>query len=109
MATGNSAPKAPPGMEGATPTVLDFLHDVKMKVTVEFGRSNMSIKQLLNLDKGNVLELNKISGEPLDVRLNGKLVARGEAVIVNDRFGIRVTEIVSPEDFDELAAEAAKK
>lgn len=77
---------------------LDFLHDVGMRVAVEFGRSKTSIRKLLAYQKGSVIELEKMSGEPLDVRLNGKLVARGEAVIVNDRFGVRVTEIVSPED-----------
>lgn len=79
---------------------IEFIHDVRLKVAVEFGRSQMPIRNIIGLNVGNVVELNKISGEPLDVRLNGKLVARGEAVIVNDRFGIRVTEIVSPEGFD---------
>lgn len=89
---------------------LDFLHDVNMRVTVEFGRSKTNVRELLKFQKGSVIELEKMSGEPLDVRLNGKLVARGEAVIVNDRFGVRVTEIVSPEDFgDPLASAEAKK
>ena len=78
---------------------IDFLHDVNMRVTVEFGRSKTNVRDLLKYQKGSVIELEKMSGEPLDVRLNGKLVARGEAVIVNDRFGVRVTEIISPEDF----------
>lgn len=89
---------SPEGGSEEQPSGLEFLHDVRMRVSVEFGRSQMNIKQLLNLDKGALIELNKISGEPLDIRLNSKLVARGEAVIVNDRFGIRVTEIISPED-----------
>jgi len=83
---------------------LEFIHDVRLRVTVEFGRTNMTIKDIMGLSTGSVIELNKISGEPLDVRLNAKLVARGEAVIVNDCFGIRVTEIVSPEDFETAAA-----
>jgi flagellar motor switch protein FliN/FliY len=90
--------------EAASNRSLDFLHDVTMRVTVEFGRSKSTVRELLKFQKGSVVELEKMSGEPLDVRLNGKLVARGEAVIVNDRFGVRVTEIVSPEDFaDPLA------
>ncbi|WKZ57391.1 MAG: flagellar motor switch protein FliN [Bdellovibrionota bacterium] len=80
---------------------LEFLHDVRLAVTVEFGRASMNIRKLLELNKGGLVELEKISGEPLDIRINGKLVARGEAVIVNDRFGIRVTEIVSPDDFEQ--------
>ena len=70
-----------------------------MRVTVEFGRTKTDVRELLKFSKGSIIELEKMSGEPLDVRLNGKLIARGEAVIVNDRFGVRVTEIVSPEDF----------
>lgn len=77
---------------------LDFFHDVSMKITVEFARTEMSIRDLLGLKSGGILELDKMAGEPLDIRLNGRLIARGEAVIVNDRFGVRVTEIVSPED-----------
>lgn len=72
-----------------------------MRVCVEFGRSQSTIRKLLNYQKGSVIELEKMSGEPLDIRLNGKLVARGEAVIVNDRFGVRVTEIISPEDMSQ--------
>jgi flagellar motor switch protein FliN/FliY len=85
------------GKPGA-PSGLEFFHDVSMKITVEFARTEMSIRDLLRLKAGGVLELNKMAGEPLDIRLNGRLIARGEAVIVNDRFGVRVTEIVSPED-----------
>ncbi len=81
---------------------LDFIRDVKLAVTVDFGRSGLSVERLLKLDNGSVIELDKLSGEPLDVSVNGKLVARGEAVIVNDRFGIRVTEIVSHDDDQSL-------
>jgi flagellar motor switch protein FliN/FliY len=108
MAAAVGGTKGTVGVASDDSRTLEFLHDVKLRATVEFGRSKMSIKQLLGLDKGAVVELNKISGEPLDIRLNGKLVARGEAVIVNDRFGIRVTEIISPEDFEAALAEIAK-
>ena len=84
---------------------LDFLHDVNMTVGVEFARARIKIRSVLKLHKGSVVELDKMAGEPLDIRVNGKLVARGEAVIVNDRFGIRVTEIISPEDFEDPAVE----
>ncbi len=93
----------------ASPRSIDFLHDVNMRVTVEFGRSKTSVRDLLKYQKGSVIELEKMSGEPLDVRLNGKLVARGEAVIVNDRFGVRVTEIISPEDLADALGDGKTK
>lgn len=99
------APAYEAGEETERAATLEFLNDVRLRITVEFGRSTMTIRDILALSRGSVVELNKISGEPLDIRLNGKLVARGEAVIVNDRFGIRVTEIVSPEDFEQTMLE----
>ena len=83
------------------PGTLAFFQDVNMRVTVEFARAQLPIKRVLALAKGSVVELDKMAGEALDIRANGKLVARGEAVIVNDRFGIRVTEIISPDGFEE--------
>ena len=77
---------------------LDFLLDVTLQVTVEVGRARMTIQDLLQLGQGSVVELEKLAGEPLDVYLNGKQVARGEAVIVNEKFGVRLTDIISPED-----------
>ena len=91
--------------DGSKPGSLEFLHDVAMSVSVEFARSKLTVRKVLSLGKGSILELEKMAGEPLDIRVNGKLVARGEAVIVNDRFGIRVTEIISPEDFQESSVE----
>lgn len=74
---------------------LDFLMDVPLQVTVELGRRRMRISDLLALAKGSVVELDKVAGEPLDVRVNDQLVARGEAVVVNDKFGVRLTDVVS--------------
>jgi flagellar motor switch protein FliN/FliY len=74
---------------------LDLLLDVPLDVTVELGRTRMSIQDLLALSPGSVIELDKMAGEPLDIVVNGRLIARGEAVVVNDRFGIRITDIVS--------------
>jgi flagellar motor switch protein FliN/FliY len=68
---------------------------VPLDVTVELGRSRMSIQELLGLSPGSVIELDKIAGEPLDIVVNDRLIARGEAVVVNDKFGIRITDIVS--------------
>lgn len=77
---------------------LDLLLDVKLQVTVEVGRTRMTIQDILQLGQGSVMELEKLAGEPLDVFVNGKQIARGEAVIVNEKFGIRLTEILSPDD-----------
>ena len=80
------------------PQTLDFILDVTLQVTVEVGRSRMTIQDLLQLGQGSVVELEKLAGEPLDIYINGKQVARGEAVIVNEKFGVRLTDIISPED-----------
>ncbi len=75
---------------------LDFILDIPLKVSVELGRAKVVIKDLLQLGQGSVLELDKLAGEPLEVLVNGKLVARGEVVVVNEKFGIRLTDIISP-------------
>ena len=75
---------------------LDFILDIPLKVTVELGRTNVVIKDLLQLGQGSVLELDKLAGEPLEILVNGKLVAKGEVVVVNEKFGIRLTDIISP-------------
>ena len=77
---------------------LDFLMEVPLKVTVELGRKKMRISELLNLAKGAVVELEKVAGEPLDVLVNDHLVARGEAVVINDKFGVRLTDVVDRKD-----------
>lgn len=77
---------------------LDIIMDVTLSVTVEVGRARMTIQDLLQLGQGSVMELEKLAGEPLDIYVNGKCVAHGEAVIVNEKFGVRLTEIISVED-----------
>jgi len=74
---------------------LDLVLDIPLTVTVELGRSKMIINDLLQLGQGSVIELTKLVGEPLEVLINQKLVARGEVVVVNDKFGVRITDIVS--------------
>ena len=83
---------------GAQGRRLDLLLDVPLDLSVELGRARMSIQDLLNLSPGSVIELDKIAGEALDILINGRLVARGEAVVVNDKFGIRISDIVSPSE-----------
>jgi len=75
---------------------LDFILDIPLKVTVELGRTTVIVKDLLQLGQGSVLELDKLAGEPLEILVNGKLVAKGEVVVVNEKFGIRLTDIISP-------------
>lgn len=75
---------------------LDFILDIPLRVTVELGRTSVQIKDLLQLGQGSVLELDKLAGEPLEILVNGKLVAKGEVVVVNEKFGIRLTDIISP-------------
>lgn len=80
------------------PLDLDFILDIPLQVRVEVGRTRLMIQELLQLGKGSVIELNKLLGEPFEVLVNDKLVARGEVVVVNDRFGIRLTDIISPNE-----------
>ena len=77
---------------------LDFILDVSLTVSVEVGRTKMSIQNLLQLGQGVVVELSKLAGEPLDIFVNERLIARGEAVIVNEKFGVRVTDIISQQE-----------
>lgn len=77
---------------------LDFLYDVPLEISVEVGRSRIKLKDLLKMGEGYVIELDKAAGEPLDLYVNQKLIARGEAVMVGDRFGIRLTDVVSASD-----------
>lgn len=75
---------------------LDFILDIPLEVTVVLGKTNMLINDLLQLGQGSVIELTKLAGEPLEILVNNKLVARGEPVVVNEKFGVRLTDIISP-------------
>lgn len=77
---------------------LEFILDIPLQVTVELGRTKMLVKDVLQLNQGAVIELSKLAGEPLDIFVNSKLVARGEAVVVNEKFGVRLVDIVSPNE-----------
>jgi flagellar motor switch protein FliN len=84
--------------ESAPVTNLDFILDIPLEVSVELGRTKMLISDLLQLGQGSVVELTKLAGEPLEIFVNQKLVARGEVVVVNEKFGVRLTDIISPAD-----------
>lgn len=76
---------------------LSLLLDIPLQVTVELGRTRMTIDSLLRLTQGSVVELNRVAGEPLDIYVNNKLMARGEAVVVKEKFGVRITDVLSPD------------
>lgn len=78
------------------PANLEFLLDVPLRVSVQLGSARMQIRDLLQLGQGSVVEIEKLAGEPMDVFIGEKLIARGEVVVVNEKFGIRLTDIVSP-------------
>jgi len=75
---------------------LEMLLDIPLEITAELGRAKMIINDLLQLGQGSVIELNKLAGEPLEILINQKLIARGEVVVVNEKFGIRLTDVISP-------------
>lgn len=75
---------------------LELLLDIPLEITAELGRTRMIINDLLQFGQGSVIELNKLAGEPVDILVNQKLIARGEVVVVNEKFGIRLTDIISP-------------
>jgi flagellar motor switch protein FliN len=75
---------------------IDFILDVPLELTVQLGMTKMLIRDLLQLGQGSVVELDKLAGEPMEILINNKLVARGEVVVVNEKFGVRLTDIVSP-------------
>ncbi|QEW08465.1 flagellar motor switch protein FliN [Nitrincola iocasae] len=77
---------------------LDVILDIPVKLTVEVGGTEIAIRNLLQLNQGSVLELSRVAGEPLDVKVNGTLIAHGEVVVVNDHYGIRLTDVISPQE-----------
>jgi flagellar motor switch protein FliN/FliY len=91
------AADGPMGEEAARPQNLDVVLDVPVRLSMEVGTTNISIRKLLQLNKGSVVELGRTAGEPLDVLVNGTLIARGEVVVVNEKFGIRLLDVISPE------------
>ena len=86
------------GTKADTPNDIDFILDIPVQLTVELGRTKIAIKNLLQLAQGSVVELDGLAGEPMDVLVNGCLIAQGEVVVVNDKFGIRLTDIITPSE-----------
>lgn len=84
--------------QGSAHNDLDMIMDIPVQLTVELGRTKMPIKSLLQLAQGSVVELSGLAGEPLDVMINGFLIAQGEVVVVNDKLGIRLTDVITPSE-----------
>lgn len=96
---GDLAPSPAPASAPSSGEVnLDLILDVPVTLTLEVGRTRIPIRNLLQLNQGSVVELERMAGEPLDVYVNGTLVAQGEVVVVNERFGVRLTDVVSPSE-----------
>lgn len=89
---------ATPSAKNQAARGLEFLYDVPLQISVEVGRSKILLKDLLKMGEGYVIELDKLAGDPLDLYVNSRLIAKGEAVMVGDKFGIRLTDVVSPSD-----------
>ena len=85
-------------LTGAQTTRLEMILDIPVTLTVELGRTKIAIRNLLQLAQGSVVELDALAGQPMDVLVNGCLIAQGEVVVVNDKFGIRLTDIITPEE-----------
>ena len=86
------------GAKAAAMQDFDMILDIPVQMTVELGRTKISIRNLLQLAHGSVVELDALAGEPMDVLVNGTLIAQGEVVVVNDKFGIRLTDIITPSE-----------
>lgn len=86
------------GAAGGAARDLEMVMDIPVKLSVELGRTRITIKQLLELAQGSVIELDGLAGEPMDILINGYLIAQGEVVVVDDKYGIRITEIVTPQE-----------
>jgi flagellar motor switch protein FliN/FliY len=87
-----------PGTTGGHANDINMILDIPVQITVELGRTRIPIKHILQLAQGSVVELDGLAGEPMDVLVNGCLIAQGEVVVVNDKFGIRLTDIVTPSE-----------
>ena len=83
---------------------IEFVHDVPLKLSVEIGQATLSVREILALNVGKIIEFTKVVGEPMDITVSGRLMARGEIVVVNERYGVRISEVTRP---DETASESS--
>jgi flagellar motor switch protein FliN/FliY len=94
---GSATPAKDKKADGGSPD-LDVILDIPVQISMEVGSASITIRNLLQLNQGSVIELDRLAGEPLDVLVNGTLIAHGEVVVVNDKFGIRMTDVISPSE-----------
>lgn len=88
----------PESMAGVAPERLELILDIPVHLAVELGRTKLTVRSLVQLAQGSIVELDRLAGEPLDVLVNGCLIAQGEVVVVNDKFGIRLTDVIAPDE-----------
>ncbi|MCW5620539.1 MAG: flagellar motor switch protein FliN [Burkholderiales bacterium] len=88
----------PESTAGVAPERLEFILDIPVHLAVELGRTKLTVRNLVQLAQGSIVELDRLAGEPLDVLVNGCLIAQGEVVVVNDKFGIRLTDVIAPDE-----------
>jgi flagellar motor switch protein FliN/FliY len=98
MSTDSQQTQKAPAPNSMKDRGIDLLLDIPLEVAVEVGRSRILVRDLLQLQEGSMIELDKLAGEPLDLYVNSRLIARGEAVVVNEKFGLRLTDVVSPSE-----------
>ena len=82
---------------------IDFMHDVPLRLSVEIGQAEKSVREILQLNVGSVVEFTKVVGEPMDITISGRLMARGEIVVVNERYGVRISEVTRPDESGQLS------
>ena len=83
---------------------IDFMHDVPLRLSVEIGQASMSVREILGLVVGRVVEFTKVVGEPMDITVSGRLMARGEIVVVNERYGVRISEVTRPDESGQISS-----
>ena len=83
---------------------IDFMHDVPLRLSVEIGQAEKTVREILSLNVGSVVEFTKVVGEPMDITISGRLMARGEIVVVNERYGVRISEVTRPDESGQLSA-----
>lgn len=87
---------------------IDFMHDVPLKLSVEIGQTQLSVREILAMNVGKVVEFTKVVGEPMDITVSGRLMARGEIVVVNERYGVRISEVTRPDETESASAESVQ-
>ena len=83
---------------------IDFIHDVPLKLSVEIGQTSLSVREILALNVSSVVEFTKVVGEPMDITISGRLMARGEIVVVNERYGVRISEVTRPDEAGSISS-----